>query len=190
MRDVKSIVVKLKYISIPVSSAAIHKNVLKDWDLWGPLILCTFMALNLHHNETDQSFGPHFAEIFVLLWFGSYIVSLNYKLLSASSKRKSLEKNLYMPPSIFQLLCVFGYCLAPPAIGIIVLKLVSSFFAFQLKYLFYEKLLIGILLGFIWPTASAVKILARFQEKEKRFLAIYPVALFYFVLSWMIITTH
>jgi len=195
MRDIKSIYTKLKFIIVPISSSDTYKYVLKDWDLWGPLILCTFMALTLHHNEEQSKsgmtlVGPHFAEIFVLIWFGNCLVSINYKLLNSSSRRRDKSSPIGSSPSTFQLLCVFGYCLAPPSLGIILLKLVSVFLNLQIKYLFIEKFLVGILFGFVWPTFSSVRILSKYQEKDKRLLAIYPIGLFYFVLSWAIITSH
>jgi hypothetical protein len=168
---------------------------MKDWDLWGPLILCTFLALTLHHNQHNYSstllVGPHFSEIFLLLWFANSLISLNYKLLISSSRKRSDKSSaIGSNPSTFQLLCVFGYCLAPPSLGVIILKIVSMSLNLQVKYLFYQKLIIGILFGFVWPTISSVKILSKYQEKDKRLLAIYPIGLFYFVLSWAIITSH
>lgn len=190
LRDIKGIASKTRHILLPTSSSGAYKSVLKDWDLWGPLLLCTFMGLTLHHNG-DGQVGPHFAEIFVLIWLGSYVVGLNYKLLSlAPTRRKQTGKSLLASPSIFQLLCVLGYCLVPPCAGIILLKAIESVFTLQMKHLLYEKLFVGTLLGFIWPTVSAVRILSRYQEQEKRLLAIYPIALFYFVISWFIISAH
>lgn len=196
MRDVNGIAVKLKHILVPISSCDTYKNVLKNWDLWGPLILCTFISLTLHHNEEQSNgmiyVGPHFAEIFVLIWLGTYLVSLNFKLLICSPRRRNhIDKgNPLSSPSLFQLLCVFGYCLAPACIGITLLNIVASILSLQFKHLIYEKLFIGILFGFVWPTFASVKILGRYQEKEKKALAIYPIALFYFVLSLVIITSH
>lgn len=191
LRDLKGIASKTRHILLPTSSSGAYKSVLKDWDLWGPLLLCTFMGLTLHHNG-DGRVGPHFAEIFVLIWLGSYVVGLNYKLLSlAPTRRKTSGKNaLLASPSIFQLLCVLGYCLVPPCGGIILLKAIESVFTLQMHNLLYEKLFVGTLLGFIWPTVSAVRILSRYQDQEKRLLAIYPIALFYFIISWFIISAH
>src|SRR5581483_8602088 len=55
LRDVRGIASKVRHIFMPLSSADIYKNVLKNWDLWGPLILCTFMSLTLHHNDGSSS---------------------------------------------------------------------------------------------------------------------------------------
>ncbi|KAI1301746.1 Protein YIPF6 [Halotydeus destructor] len=193
LRDLRGIAVKMRHIILPTSSAAAYKSVLKDWDLWGPLLLCTFMGLALHH-DSDGQVGPHFAEIVVLIWFGSYLVSLNYKLLSLAPQRRrnngQTGKSLLASPSVFQLLCVLGYCLALPCAGIIVLKVIGLVFAINMKHLIYEKLLVSTVLGFLWPTFSAVKILSKYQEKEKRPLAVYPVGLFFFVISWSLMLVH
>lgn len=155
----------------------------------GPLLTCTFFCLSLNHDPaTDSSSGPHFAEIFLLLCVAFYAVGLNFKLLATSSRRRG--QTSLAPPSIFQLICVFGYCLSGPCLGIIVVKVLQLLFDSRMKHLFYEKLLIGLGCGFLWPTWSALRILSRFQSKDKQLLAAYPIALLYFVVSWFIISAH
>lgn len=56
-------------------------------DLWGPLILCTFMATILQGTSSADSKydgGPEFAEVFVIVWIGALIVTLNSKLLGGN----------------------------------------------------------------------------------------------------------
>jgi len=228
IRDLRGIYSKMKIIALPLSSYDIYKIVLKGWDLWGPLLLCTFLAFNLHHsNGQDDHVGLQFADVFVLVWFGSCVVSLNYRLLSISSmnnptgsslvraassqlptdsdlgissipnrplmdhhKRMAPMQNevpfqtLISPPSIFQLVCVLGYCLVAPCFGLILLKI------FTFGSLLFERIIIGLLFGFAWPTLCSVRILIRYQQPMKRALAIYPIALYFFVLSCMIILDH
>ena len=43
MRDLKAVGVKFKYVLFPRDKES--KMLLKEWDLWGPLLLCTFMAV-------------------------------------------------------------------------------------------------------------------------------------------------
>lgn len=52
-------------------------------DLWGPLVLCTFMATFLQGASDNQRYdgGPEFAQVFVIVWIGAAIVTLNSKLL-------------------------------------------------------------------------------------------------------------
>jgi hypothetical protein len=250
-RDLYGIYSKMKIIALPLSSYDIYKIVLRGWDLWGPLLLCTFLAFNLHHTQDydDRHAGPQFADVFVLVWFGSCIVSLNYRLLSASSANNQLTSRqilqvttvgdehsrqsnanqplsqqpetmiepalqdrldanagsskqsgksklssissrdqqhytLVSPPSILQLMCVFGYCLVAPCVGLIMLKL------FSFHQLYFERIIIGLIFGFAWPTFCSVRILIRYQHPSKRALAVYPIGLFYFVLSCLIILSH
>lgn len=195
-RDLRSICAKLKLIVVPIASHENYRHVLKDWDLWGPLIVTTFLALTLHHNQETNSggtllVGPHFAQIFVLIWFAKCVISINYKLLNTGRKqRNQSDKSLSGSPTTFQLLCVFGYCLTPTALGVILLNLLSLVMKTHLKQLFYEKLVIGIVFGFVWPTLSSLRIVSNYMDHEKRVLAAYPIGLFYFVISWALITTH
>lgn len=246
LRDLNSIVQKIKIVSFPLSSYDIHKVVMRGWDLWGPLLLCTFLAFGLHHYDGRDSYsGLNFSDIFVMLWFGSYMISLNFRLLSMSSdkyisktvppyevdvndldgqrevQQKTIEnrilstdevqpgsgdikapqasstpkaptttqetsarKSLFCPPSLFQLMCVFGYSLTVPCFGLILLK------TFPFSRLLFERIIVGLLFGFLWPTFCSVRILFRYQTSEKRTLAIYPIGLFYFVLSFMLIMDH
>lgn len=43
MRDVRSIVDKFVHVYTPGK----QKKLLKDWDLWGPLVICVFLAVIL-----------------------------------------------------------------------------------------------------------------------------------------------
>ena len=53
---------------------------LRDWDLWGPLLLCMIVGSILHEGEG----GPHFTQFFVLFWAGSAVITLNSKLLGGT----------------------------------------------------------------------------------------------------------
>lgn len=62
-------------------------------DLWGPLVLCTFMATILQGSSSADSMadnGPEFAQVFVIVWIGAAIVTLNSKLLGG---------NMYVSPT-------------------------------------------------------------------------------------------
>lgn len=152
--------------------------------------MCTFFCLAINHDQSsDGKLGPHFAELFLLVWLGFYVVGINFKLLAISTPKRS-KTSILPPPSIFQLICVLGYSLTGPCISIIVLRVIEAIISTEMKYLLYEKLFIGLVLGFIWPTYSAVRILSKYQSKEKRILAIYPIALYYFIVSWFVISAH
>lgn len=60
-------------------------SLLKEWDLWGPLVLCTFMATILQgSNDNINDGGPEFAEVFVIVWIGAMVVTVNSKLLGGN----------------------------------------------------------------------------------------------------------
>ena len=115
-RDVSAVGLKFKHVLYPVEKTSL----LKEWDLWGPLILCTFMATILqshidddkpsHQHEGDG--GPEFAEVFVIVWVGALVVTLNTKLLGGHI-------------SFFQSVCVLGYCLLPLGIALAICRYVK-----------------------------------------------------------------
>ena len=61
---------------------------LRDWDLWGPLFLCLLLALTLSISSSpDQSLEESatmvFALVFVIVWAGAAVITLNAQLLGA-----------------------------------------------------------------------------------------------------------
>merc|ERR550519_303006 len=69
-RDLSAVATKFLAVLYPKEK----KSLLKEWDLWGPLILCTFMATILQGHDTSDAHegdgGPEFAEVFVIVWVG------------------------------------------------------------------------------------------------------------------------
>ena len=51
LRDVKAVGIKFLYVLFPKEK----KTLLKEWDLWGPLFLCTFMAMILQGSSRANS---------------------------------------------------------------------------------------------------------------------------------------
>ena len=83
MRDLKMIGYKLKYVLNPKMREERGKELrnckLKICilgDLWGPLILCLMLALTLSISSSDGA-ETIFAIIFVIVWAGAFIVTLN-----------------------------------------------------------------------------------------------------------------
>ncbi|KAG2463967.1 YIPF6 protein, partial [Polypterus senegalus] len=62
-------------------------------------------------TDSKEDGGPQFAEVFVLIWFGSVVITLNSKLLGGTI-------------SFFQSLCVLGYCILPLTVAMIICRLV------------------------------------------------------------------
>jgi hypothetical protein len=44
-----------------------------------------------------------------------------------------------------------------------------------------------VILSFLWSTASSVGFMSTLVVKEKKYLAVYPVLLFYLFLSWFVL---
>ncbi|CAE8735910.1 unnamed protein product, partial [Polarella glacialis] len=77
LRDLRSVGQKLMYVILPMSSSDRGQR-LKDWDLWGPLLLCIALGLIIsgQTSDSDQS-SAAFADVFVTVWVGSAVVTLN-----------------------------------------------------------------------------------------------------------------
>ncbi|KAL1509068.1 hypothetical protein ABEB36_003866 [Hypothenemus hampei] len=170
LRDVKAVGVKFSHVLFPKEK----KTLLKEWDLWGPLMLCTFMAMVLQGSGADKTNdgGPEFAEVFVIVWIGSMIVTLNSKLLGGNI-------------SFFQSVCVLGYCLLPTTIALIVCRIILL--VEQNVLLFFIRFTVS-MTGFVWATYASVIFLGNSQKPGRKFLAVYPIGLFYFIISWLVIS--
>ncbi|KAJ8351327.1 hypothetical protein SKAU_G00228030 [Synaphobranchus kaupii] len=147
---------------------------LRDWDLWGPLLLCVTLALMLQGGSVDSKDdgGPQFAEVFVIVWFGSVVITLNSKLLGGTI-------------SFFQSLCVLGYCILPLTVAMVVCRLVLLGRAGAVNF---SIRLIVVIASFGWSTFASTAFLADSQPPSRKALVVYPIFLFYFVIGWMILT--
>ncbi|KAK6727877.1 hypothetical protein RB195_005508 [Necator americanus] len=163
-RDLRTIGLKFGHVIFPTPD---RQQLLRDWDLWGPLFICVGLSLLLQHNHPDGS-APQFTQVFAITFFGSVVVTLNIKLLGGQI-------------SFFQSLCVIGYCLLPPLVAAVICSILLH------GKLFLLRLAISTV-GFCWSTFAAMGFLAGCQPEKKRFLVVYPIFLFYFVVSWMIMT--
>jgi len=172
MRDLNAVWVKFKNVLRPKEK----QTLLKEWDLWGPLLLCTFMAMILQGSpDAANDFhdgGPEFAEVFVIVWIGSMIVTVNSKLLGGNI-------------SFFQSVCVLGYCLLPTTLALILCRILLLFQ--QGTLLFFMRFCVT-MTGFAWATYASVMFLGDSQPEKRKGLAVYPVFLFYFVISWLVLS--
>ena len=66
LRDLRAVGNKFVHVLYPKRSSAL----LRDWDLWGPLLLCVTLALLLQGGaaDSDDQGGPQFAEVRELRW--------------------------------------------------------------------------------------------------------------------------
>ncbi|CAH1253756.1 YIPF6 [Branchiostoma lanceolatum] len=174
LRDLKAVGKKFVHVLNPLKGS---RSLLREWDLWGPLVLCVMVALLLQGDNAADTGAPQFAEVFVILWVGAVVVTLNSQLLGGQL-------------SFFQSVCVLGYCVLPLSIALIVCRIILAASATQTIVLFAIRF-VTVLLGFAWSTFAAMAFLGDSQPVNRKALAVYPIFLFYFIISWMIIShTH
>ncbi|XP_077983773.1 protein YIPF6-like [Glandiceps talaboti] len=172
-RDLKAVGIKFFHVLWPRQSKAL----LREWDLWGPLILCVLLGMMLQGSaaNTTEDGGPQFAEVFVIVTGGAIIVTLNSQLLGGTI-------------SFFQSVCVLGYCVLPLNIALIVCRLVLL--AHQTTVLFVIRFVL-VFVAFVWSTFASMAFLAESQPVNRKALAVYPICLFYFIIGWMVLShTH
>lgn len=142
---------------------------LKDWDLWGPLVLCLTLAVVLSFRAPTKQSSLVFATVFSLVWVGSTVVTLNAQLLGGSI-------------SFFQSLCALGYSLFPLTL--------SAGFIGVLRLLIHPWLWIDVLIaavGGLWAIRTGSLFVGLYLPSQRRTLALYPIALFYVAIAWMIV---
>ncbi|TPX37443.1 hypothetical protein SmJEL517_g00746 [Synchytrium microbalum] len=160
LRDLRAIRNKLMQVLIPRG----NKDLLRDWDLWGPLLLCLTLAIRLGITAPADQSAIVFTSIFVIIWFGAAVVSVNSNLLGGKV-------------SFYQSICVLGYCIFP-----LVLTSIISLFV---PYVIFRFVFVGI--AFTWSTYASVGFLDNVQLNNRRILAVYPIFLFYFIIAWMVL---
>mmetsp|Transcript_18936 Transcript_18936/g.29624 ORF Transcript_18936/g.29624 Transcript_18936/m.29624 type:complete len:247 (+) Transcript_18936:134-874(+) len=189
MRDVRAVAAKLRAVMIPldrnspfgyvgvlqeenVEASEGQRNVLnqlRDWDLWGPLFICLSLAIILSLRAPAKQTSHVFTTVFVVMWIGSLVVTINAQLLGANM-------------SIFQSLCVLGYCVFPLTVSALTIAI--------LRVTWLGKLwldMIWISIGFLWATRVSSVFVGQFVKRERRLLALYPVFFFYLILGWLIL---
>lgn len=160
-RDLRAIGEKLVVVVYPPLG---RQEVLREWDLWGPLLLCLVLALMLSIASGSSQGSLVFSAVFILVWIGAAVVTLNAKLLGSSV-------------AFFQTVCVMGYCLAPLCIGALVCLL---------SPLFFVNFLVVVIV-WAWACWAVVRFYRGTVGPDKEALILYPVALFYAFLSWIVL---
>ena len=136
---------------------------LRNWDLWGPLLLCMALSGVLSATARSGQAPLVFAVVFVVVWGGAAVVTINAQLLGGKV-------------SFFQSVCVLGYCVFP-----IVL---ASFFCLAWTNHIYRGIITG--LSFVWATRASVVFMSQLVNPDRKMLAAFPTLLFYSVLCWMV----
>ena len=100
MRDLKQVAIKLRYVLLPAGRQNDTLKELRNWDLWGPLLLCLVLSILLSLSAPVGQASLVFASVFVIVWAGAAVVTVNAQLLGGQI-------------SFFQSVCVLGYCIFP-----------------------------------------------------------------------------
>ncbi|KAK6910498.1 hypothetical protein I203_104530 [Kwoniella mangroviensis CBS 8507] len=163
MRDLNSIYAKLLQVLYPPKGGG-NNQLLRDWDLWGPLVICLTLAIILSLDAPQEQSMQVFSLVISLVTIGSVVVTINSKLLGGKV-------------SFFQSLCVLGYALAPILLASIVSLLVHTLFV---------RIPVS-LACWAWSVWASMNFFTGTRLQESRtFLAVYPMCLFFFVFAWMI----
>jgi len=196
LRDVRAVGLKLKIVMLPLDKNASpfgyvglslqepetnteteelgenQKRIidsLKDWDLWGPLLVCLMLSVILSFKAPTNESAMVFASVFCLVWIGSIVVTINAQLLGGTI-------------SFFQSVCVLGYSVFPMTLAALIIGLLRLT---PLSFVWFDMLWLA--LGFLWASRASSVFIASYIPKERRLLAVYPVLFFYTFLAWMIL---
>ncbi|CAK9072588.1 unnamed protein product [Durusdinium trenchii] len=159
MRDLRSIGMKLKYVMLPRAREDKGQG-LREWDLWGPLVLCLALGimLSMHAEQASLAFGL----VFIIVWVGSGIVTINALLLKGKI-------------SFFQ--SARGYCIFP--------LVIAAFCSLMLNVIWLKVIFVTI--GFTWATGASVNFMSELLPEDRKALGVYPVWLFYVAIAWLIL---
>ena len=128
-RDFLQIGYKLTHVIFPMRGAFSRIKELKDWDLWGPLLLCLILAVILTFSTKDHDQQALlFGGVFVIVWAGSAVITVNAILLGTHKNNFPKYASYALSGgriNFFQSVCVLGYCLGPLDIGALVILLAS-----------------------------------------------------------------
>ena len=164
LRDLKQISKKIKLVILPFGKKH-HK--IKNWDLWGPLILCILLAWTLSSGTNKNEANTIFGAVFCLIWLGAGVVTLNAKLLKGNV-------------SFFHCVCTLGYSLFP-------MNLSAFFCVFFKGYVSFVFFVVLTFFSFLWSCKSASKYMEGLLVEENKGICLYPVFLFYSFLFFFIL---
>ena len=164
-RDFYLIYIKLKYVINPFISREKKYSQIRQWDLWGPLILNLILACTLTFNTKDKS--QITTLIFLIFWMGGFVIYLNNHFLGVKA-------------SIFQVFCLLGYCLFPLNLAAIIVTIIRWNDIFRI-------IIVG--LNCFWAIYSSSDYLKAITTQSQRYLVLYPCILFYIYISWFIFAT-
>lgn len=149
------------------NDALIGRNTI-DWDLWGPLLFSLLYAVTLGFSSRKEQTNVVFSGSFCIIWLFFVVVGLNIQLLGGNI-------------SFMSAISATGYSMFPIVSG-------GSVCALSIKFVAIRLLIMPALCA--WSIYSANMSLKCSGVLPGRvFLAIYPVALLYILLSWLCVIT-
>ena len=205
MRDLRRVGKKLATVLLPMQAEAETLRELRDWDLWGPLLLCLALSIITSWRAPAGQQSLVFASVFVLVWVGAAVVTLNGQLLGgkmcvggwrrggrarggrvvggaraprprAVTHTHTQKRRPSPGSSFFQSVCVLGYCVCPLVIAAVLGLMLTG-----------PVLRIPLVLGaFVWSCRASVVFMKEMVPSARRLLAVYPVCLFYMMVAWMV----
>ena len=161
MRDLRMVGNKMMCVLNPRKA---NIQTLKDWDLWGPLILCLMLATLLSWFAPYEQASLVFASVFVIIWVGAAVVTVNALLLGGNI-------------SFFQSDCVLGYCIFPLNLASIVCLLGG--------HIMWRVFVVAVC--FFWSTGASLGFMGELVPPNRKALAVYPLFLFYTSIGWLIL---
>ena len=177
-RDLNRIYLKLKIVVLPINTEQKNKE-LKQWDLWGPFVICLLLGMILSFT-TKKNSGLIFSIIFIIMWVGAMIITMNSSLLGGKL-------------TLMQCICLLGYCSFPSVVA-------SLFNRIILKFLPSIGKIIIVFISFVWSTKgkkyifflyfffiASVPFIAENISDKKKMLAVYPVMLYFLYLNYFIL---
>ena len=135
----------------------------------GPLFVCLSLSILLSLRAPTNQAAAVFAVVFVSMWAGAAVVTINAQLLGGTL-------------SFFQSICVLGYCVFPLMLA-----------AFIIGILFKTPLgtiwlhLIWVAVAFVWSTRASTVFIGQYIIKERRTLAVFPVFFYYTFIGWLVL---
>ncbi len=97
-------------------------------------------------------------------------------------KKKSPSSVLGGQVSIFQAVCVMGYCMFPLVLAAMIVAIVA---AAGFNHILFRGLFV--LGAFFWSSFASVGFMGALVAPPRKLLSVYPVVLFYLVLAWLIL---
>lgn len=160
-RDLKEIQKKILIVLNPKKQ---NKNALRDWDLWGPLILTLILSVALGLTASSGQTSIVFTGVFSILIVGSAIVTLNFMLLGGNI-------------AFFQSICAIGYCLFPISLVSVIVAILPLKIA---KFILIPSAL-------YWASSSLTRFFINQIPDNKKWLGLYPCFLLYSIICWIVI---